>query len=202
MGKFKKSATSTFRLEGRFVDFLGKGEEEPKLLWIDTPEGERYIKLSKELRHPLRTVLQPGDWLEIFGKQKYKSKTGELKLKAQHVRLKTAVKPDEQLKVVPPATPAPKPKASIILCQKSSCRKRGASEVCQAATEALHNCGLEDQVAIKGTGCMKQCKQGPCLVFMPDKARYTQVDPKEVSTLVEKHLAAKLNSPRPNFQVK
>jgi (2Fe-2S) ferredoxin len=39
---------------------------------------------------------------------------------------------------------------------------------------------------------MKQCKTGPCVVFMPDKSRYTGVAPKEVSTLVEKHFAAKL----------
>jgi (2Fe-2S) ferredoxin len=59
-------------------------------------------------------------------------------------------------------------------------------------TASLRDRGLEDQVAIKGTGCMKQCKSGPCVVFMPDKSRYTGVAVKEVQILVEKHFTAKL----------
>ncbi|MBE9124667.1 MULTISPECIES: (2Fe-2S) ferredoxin domain-containing protein [unclassified Coleofasciculus] len=193
MGKsYKEAKVSTFTLEGRFVGFLGKVEEKPKLLWIDTAEGDRYLKLSKELRSPLREVLQPGDWIEISGKQKYKPKTGELKLKAQRVKLKTSPQRHEQPPVLPPPGVAPRTKASIMVCQKSSCRKRGAAEVCQAATGALRDRGLDDQVAIKETGCMKQCKQGPCMVVMPDKARYTRVDPNKMSMLVEKHFAAKL----------
>ncbi|HBY80813.1 MAG TPA: NADH:ubiquinone oxidoreductase, partial [Cyanobacteria bacterium UBA11148] len=86
----------------------------------------------------------------------------------------------------------PKPKASVILCQKSSCRKRGAAEVHQAVIESLGDRGLGEQVAIKDTGCMKQCKYGPCMVFMPDKSRYTEVRAKDVPMLVEKHFASKL----------
>jgi (2Fe-2S) ferredoxin len=180
---------STFRLEGRFVGFVGDLEEKPKRLRVATAEGERYIKLSKELRSSLREVLEPGDWIQISGEQKYKYKTGELKLKAFQLKL-TA--PIQQERVFQPPVAAPRTKACVMVCQKSSCRKRGAGEVCQAVTESLRDRGLEDQVAIKGTGCMKQCKSGPCVVFMPDKSRYTGVVPKEVPTLIEKHFAAKL----------
>lgn len=178
-----------FSLEGRFVGFVGDVEQKPKRLRLATAAGERYIKLGKELRGSLRETLQPGDWLKISGEQKYKYKTGELKLKAKQVTLKA---PSPQQNVFQPPVAAPRTKACVMVCQKASCRKRGAGEVCQAVTASLRDRGLEDQVAIKGTGCMKQCKSGPCVVFMPDKSRYVGVAAKEVSKLVDKHFAAKL----------
>lgn len=214
----KEGKVSPFYLEGRFIGFVGDVEEKPKRIRVATAEGERYIKLSKELRYSIRGVLQPGDWVEIFGELKLKDKTSELKLKASRLKvtapaLKGLVKEDREepgalatkdkktqnsstnssqnLNHTPP-TPAPKSKACVMVCQKSSCRKRGADKVCQALTESLHDHGLEDQVAIKGTGCMKQCKQGPCVVVMPDKSRYTGLAPQEIPKLVEKHFAAKL----------
>jgi (2Fe-2S) ferredoxin len=218
----KQGKVSPFYLEGRFIGFVGEVEERPKRIRVATAEGERYIKLSKELRYSMRGVLQPGDWIEIFGELKLKDKTGELKLKASRLKvtapaLKGLVKEDrdkpgalairggetqnvsansssssfQSLNHTPP-TPAPKGKACVMVCQKSSCRKRGADQVCQALTESLQDHGLEEQVAIKGTGCMKQCKQGPCVVVMPDKSRYTGLAPQEIPKLVEKHFAAKL----------
>lgn len=185
----KEKDVLRFSLEGRFVGFVGDLEEKPKRIRLATAEGERYIKLSKDLRGVLREVLQPGDWIQLSGEQKHNYKTGELKLKADHVNFKA---PNHQQNVFQPPLDAPKTKACVMVCQKSSCRKRGAGEVCQAVTASLRDRGLEDQVAIKGTGCMKQCKSGPCVVFMPDKSRYTGVAVKEVQILVEKHFAAKL----------
>ncbi|MEO8892019.1 MAG: (2Fe-2S) ferredoxin domain-containing protein [Coleofasciculaceae cyanobacterium] len=185
----KSAKISTFNLEGRFIGFVGELETKPKRLRLATAEGERYIKLEKELRSSLYEALTPGDWLQISGEQKYKYKTGELKLKAEQVTLKAA---NPQEKVFQPAVAAPKTKACVMVCQKSSCCKRGASQVLGALTESIRTRGLEDQVAIKGTGCMKQCKSGPCVVFMPDKSRYTKVAPKAVLELVDKHFAAQL----------
>lgn len=79
-----------------------------------------------------------------------------------------------------------------MVCQKSSCRKRGAADVSQAINATLDAKGLTDEIAIKGTGCMKQCKKGPCAVFMPDKERYVKMKPKQVPELIEKHFPAKL----------
>ena len=220
----KQGKVSPFYLEGRFVGFVGDVGEKPKRIRVATAEGERYIKLPKELRYSMSEVLQPGDWIEIFGELKHKDKTGELKLKAYHLKVKApvmkgvgteergqgdAAKGSTNLSVSPhlplstssscqspvnkpPAVATPKAKACVMVCQKSSCRKRGADEVCQALTESLRDRGLEDQIAIKGTGCMKQCKQGPCVIFMPDKSRYTGIAPQEIPTLVDKHFPAKL----------
>lgn len=185
----KSAKISAFNLEGRFIGFVGELETQPKRLRLATAEGERYIKLSKELRSSLYQALTPGDWLKVSGEQKYKYKTGELKLKAEQVTLKTA---SPQAKVSQPEAAAPKTKACVMVCQKSSCCKRGASQVLGALTESIRTRGLEEQVAIKGTGCMKQCKSGPCVVVMPDKSRYTKVAPKEALGLVDKHFTAKL----------
>ncbi|MBW4649549.1 MAG: (2Fe-2S) ferredoxin domain-containing protein [Kastovskya adunca ATA6-11-RM4] len=198
MGNLKeKTQVSKFSLEGRFVGFVGDVEEKPKRLRIATASGEHYIKLSKALQSFLREELEPGDWIQISGKQKYKPKSGELKLKAETVRTTAPTVPPKQQEVFLPSVaeskPASKTKDCIMVCQKSSCQKRGAGAVCQAVAESLQQQGLEDQVAIKGTGCMKQCKKGPCVVFMPDKSRYTGVQSKDVPELVEKHFAAKLN---------
>jgi hypothetical protein len=75
VGNFNKEGkVSQFSLEGRFVGFVGELEEKPKRLRVATSEGERYIKLSKELRGSLSEVLQPGDWIRILGEQKRKRK--------------------------------------------------------------------------------------------------------------------------------
>lgn len=221
----KEGKVSPFYLEGRFVGFVSDVGEKPKRIRVATAEGEHSIKLAKDLRYSMREVLQPGDWIEIFGELKLKPKTGELKLKAYHLKVKApamkrvetqeegqgdatfknsnhlpvspplplATSSSSQLPVnTPPTAATPKAKACVMVCQKSSCRKRGADAVCQALTETLRDRGLEDQIAIKGTGCMKQCKQGPCVIFMPDKSRYTGIAPQEIPTLVEKHFPAKL----------
>ena len=231
----KEGKVSPFYLEGQFVGFLDAFKEKPKCIRVATAQGERLIKLAKELRYSMGEVLQPGDWVEILGEQKLKYKTGELKLKAYQVRVLASVRKElekegngeihrstdtekisakghpfelsapnclpssysslSQASPSPdnrPPVAAPQTKTCVMVCQKSSCRKRGADQVCQAITESLRDRGLEEQIAIKPTGCMKQCKQGPCVVFMPDKSRYIGVSPNEINQLVEKHFAAKL----------
>jgi (2Fe-2S) ferredoxin len=185
---YREGKVSLFSLEGRFIGFVGDIEKYPKRLQVATATGDRYIKLSKHLRSSIREVLQPGDWVQILGEQKLK-KTGELKLKAFEVKPKALAKPPS---ISPCSIATPKTKACVMVCQKSSCRKRGAQEVAQAVQESLCDRGLEDQVTIKDTGCMKQCKQGPCVVFMPNKSRYTGVTPKQVDVLVDQHFTAKL----------
>jgi (2Fe-2S) ferredoxin len=181
----KETEVSQLRLEGRFIGFVGKEQDKPKRLEIKTTMGEYCIKISKNLRSSLREVLQPGDWIEIAGEHKYYYKTGEAKLKADWVEVTARVERKET--VLSPTVAAPQNQGSVMLCQKSSCRKRGAGFLGEALKESLCDRGLADQVTIKETGCMKQCEQGPCLVFLPDKARYTKVKSKDVSMLVEKH---------------
>ncbi|MEG5058301.1 (2Fe-2S) ferredoxin domain-containing protein [Microcoleus sp. A2-C5] len=85
-------------------------------------------------------------------------------------------------------TPA-KTKTKILVCQKSDCQKRGSAAVCKALETALNARGLEGQVTVQGTGCLKQCKAGPNMVLMPDKTRYSRIKPAEIPAMIDKHFA-------------
>lgn len=86
----------------------------------------------------------------------------------------------------PVQQPAVKP-AKILICQKSDCRKRGGDAICTLLQQELAQRGLEDQVIIQKTGCLKKCKAGPNLVMLPDKTRYSKVEPEKIPALIEQH---------------
>lgn len=188
MGKTLKQV-SAFSLEGRFLSFEIEDGYKIKRLNLATAEGEVCVKLSKEARASVRGVLTPGDWIWVFGERYTYPDTEEVKYKALlikqadpgHTPPLTASTP-----VVPPATTT-KPKATILVCQKSDCMKRGGKAVCQRLQQELSDRGLTDQVTIKGVGCMKECKAGPNLVVMPAKARYSRIDAAEIPDVLERH---------------
>lgn len=183
MGKSKANQVSKFSLEGRFLRFIGEREDKPKRLHLATPEGEYFIKLAKKLRTSPKNIV-PGDWVQISGKKKVSR--GQLKLKASRVYSA----PPKYADFPQPTAQLTGTKASIMVCQKSPCLKRGAGSVCQALEIALGDRGLKDQVFLKTTGCMNRCKAGPNVVFMPGKNRYSGIHPEEISALVEKHFSA------------
>ncbi|NJN11478.1 MAG: (2Fe-2S) ferredoxin domain-containing protein [Richelia sp. RM2_1_2] len=192
MGKSQRNEVSEFCLEGRFIDFVIKDGYKLKGLLLGTSEGERYIKLAKHLRVAFDLRLPPGTWLQVVGERKYDTKTGEVKLKAERVMAaRRSVEIPEEVQTIPTEKPKEKSvKKNILVCQKSSCMKRGGQKLCQALAASISERGLEDQVAIKGTGCMKNCKAGPNLI-MPDKTRYSKIQAEQVSTLMDKHFGLK-----------
>jgi len=187
MIKFKSKQISEFSLEGRFLGFVFEDGYKLKYLRMATSsQGECCIKLCKHLRADLELRLIPGDWLAVVGEKKLDNKTGQIKLKAERVVRAATSYTETALPVK--ATPI-KSKANILVCQKSDCMKRGGKAVCQTINAALSAHGLEDQVAIIGTGCMKNCKAGPNLV-MPDKTRYSRIQAVQIPALMDKHLSA------------
>ncbi|MDY6898550.1 MAG: (2Fe-2S) ferredoxin domain-containing protein [Cyanobacteriota bacterium] len=201
MGKSHRKEISEFCLEGRFLDFVIKDGYKLKGLLLGTSEGERYIKLEKHLRHSFDLRLPPGTWLQVVGEKKYDTKTGEVKLKAERVMAcRQDIQRTEEVIPAPVKTTVETAKENkkeksakgntILVCQKSSCMKRGGKKLCQALAASISERGLEDQVSIKGTGCMKKCKAGPNLI-MPDKTRYTKIQSEQVSTVMDKHFGPK-----------
>ncbi|KAB8319341.1 (2Fe-2S) ferredoxin domain-containing protein [Tolypothrix campylonemoides VB511288] len=210
MSKFHTTEVSEFCLEGKFLDFVIKDGYKLKGLLLQTADGECYVKLAKHLRASFDLRLPPGTWLQVVGEKKYDLKKGEVKLKAQQVmaaavEVKTHREKDAGIKNLPASSSFPtlecpgvgassssnakSKKATILVCQKSDCMKRGGKEVCQALEAAVSARGLESEVTIKGTGCMKNCKAGPNLV-MPDKTRYSRIKATQVPALIDKHFAA------------
>lgn len=198
---------SEFRLEGRFLDFVIKDGYKLKGLLLETSEGECYVKLAKHLRMALDWRLQKGTWLQVVGEKKYDLKTGEVKLKAYQVmaaqiearRQGDKETREETISLSSSFSTSPRAdvpissssevrtkKSSILVCQKSDCMKRGGRQLCQALEAAVSERGLESEVTIRGTGCMKNCKAGPNLV-MPDKTRYSRIHAAQVPALIDKH---------------
>lgn len=184
---------SQFSIEGRFLGFVFEDGWKLKSVQLATGEGENRIKLSKPLRVAVDRSLIPGTWVRVEGEKKLK-KSGEVKLKAYVLEPIAA-------STVQTAAPAPaetaKPKATILVCQKSDCCKRGGTQVCAALERNLRDRGLQEQVTVKGTGCLKQCKAGPAIVVMPDKARYTRVDASEIPAIIDKHFTPDSPSEKP-----
>ncbi|MGL5062989.1 MAG: (2Fe-2S) ferredoxin domain-containing protein [Microcoleus sp.] len=213
MYKFCKQV-SEFSLEGEILGLIFKDGYKLKYLRISNDRGVEYlVKLCKELRESFGEVLQQGLKVQVAGEKELNLKNGKLKLKAHTLKLAIEHQENKQLDftnarrveesegaidlettnciaISQAANNSAKPKAKILVCQKSDCQKRGGAAVCKALENALNSQGLQGQVTVQGTGCLKQCKAGPNIVLMPDKTRYSRIAPTEIPALIEKHFAA------------
>jgi (2Fe-2S) ferredoxin len=187
MGK-KHKQLSPFSLEGRFLGFGIEDGFKIKYLYLATASGEHCIKLTKEARASVRGVLTPGDWIWVMGEQSVERDGEEVKYRATRIRQAAPGQRDGEAIPTPMAQTKPKAQTTILVCQKSDCMKRGGKAVCQALQSTLSDRGLENQVVVKGTGCMKDCKAGPNLVVMPGKQRYSRVSPRDIPALIERHI--------------
>ncbi|XGV97012.1 MAG: (2Fe-2S) ferredoxin domain-containing protein [Leptolyngbya sp. BL-A-14] len=178
----KKELRSTLSLEGRCLGLVFK-DGRPKWLQLLTANGEHTVKLAKDVRASIGADLVPGAWIQVWGEQKLGRELGDASFKAYKVKVAAPGKPEE---LPTPAESRPTTSGKILVCQKSDCMKRGGKAVCHALEAALSNRQLKD-VKIQGTGCMKHCKAGPNIVFMPDKTRYSRVSAQDVDALVDEH---------------
>lgn len=207
---------SEFNLEGEILSLVIEDGCQLKYLRISTARKVEYlVKLRKELRSFLGPVLTPGLRVKVAGERELNLKNGKIKLKARSLTLaggnndrlpeqqdftsvpgeivisdsaigKTEFSPPEADRTVKARA---KTQTKILVCQKSDCQKRGAATVCKALENALNARGLEEEVTVQGTGCLKQCKAGPNIVVMPDKTRYSRIAPAEVPAIIDKHFA-------------
>ncbi len=185
-----KKQVTTFVLEGRLLDTLGKSALKPKYMRLATAEGEQLLKISKELRPLLsQNQLEMGSWIKVSGKETYKPKKGKRSRKIKtidsHPDLASSPQPvTVKEKGKSKEKPKKEKKENILVCQKSSCCKRGGKAVYQAAMETVEKHELRDRVQVKPTGCMGKCKKGPCLVMQADKSRHIGIKPEEVPDLI------------------
>lgn len=183
-----------FNFKGKLTKVSVK-KKKIKYIKLATSDGKYWIKIPKKLRTEIAS-LSKGSQIEVAGKSKQSSKRGKITYKAETVVLTpqtTESMPEVKTKTVsllPVFDSKTKSKAKVLICQKSNCWKKGGKQVCDEIESILSDRGLSEAIPIKKTGCLKQCKKAPALVMMPDKARYSKVKPKQVSSLVEKHLIA------------
>lgn len=199
MTKTKLKITQ-FSLIGQLIGFIFKDGVKLKYLRMAVDERECWIKLPKQIRTKLEqeifnsgvvATITPGCWLKIHGYQKRSPKTGKIKFKAETVELLDGSDHSPGLRGYEAIKPAKVTSAKILVCNKSSCRKRGAKQVCQALLSNLEKLGLEEKIEVKSVGCLKQCKKAPNLVIMPDKARYSYVKTQQIPELLTLHFKNK-----------
>ncbi|MBI5033868.1 MAG: NADH-quinone oxidoreductase subunit NuoF [Chloroflexi bacterium] len=68
---------------------------------------------------------------------------------------------------------------TISICGGTGCRAYGAEEVIASALD------LNDQIAVRVTGCPGFCEQGPIVVVQPDGIFYPHVKPQDLRDIVE-----------------
>ncbi|MBD2694070.1 (2Fe-2S) ferredoxin domain-containing protein [Anabaena catenula] len=196
---YTQTEVTEFCMEGRFLDFVIKDGYKLKGLLLSTSEGECYVKLAKHLRSTFDLRLPKGTWLQVVGTKQHDFKKDKLTLKAERV-MAAREEMSKQPALQNQNQPKPAKTQTILVCQKSDCMKRGGKALCQALESELRNNGLEDNVIIKGTGCMKNCKAGPNLL-MPDKTRYSKIQAAQVPALIDKHFGSEIQEQSKNVAV-
>jgi (2Fe-2S) ferredoxin len=186
----KKPVHLVGQLEGYEISKSGK----VRSLSLATSEELKQIKLTQSsrldlLQGTLNGLISQGIWLEVTGQQKV-CRDGSLKsLKAQQLKVlqdptdtnKPSINLDNTL--LKPSAASSK----ILICQKSSCRKRGSLAVQHALEQELSDRQLSSQVCVKATGCLKQCSKGPNLII--DKTPHRNVTVKDLGKLLDRHFA-------------
>ncbi len=186
MSKLKYKVTE-FNIVGQLIGFIIKDGVKIKYLRLTVSGLEYWVKMPKEMRNTLDQAIQPGRWLAISGMRQLCLKTGKIKFVADEINLLPDSTCENPENLQQPSPKTQKPKASILVCKKSSCAKRGGLEIYKAIQENLEAHGLENDVKVKLVGCVKECKKGPNVIVMPDKARYQRIHSEEVPKLIDKH---------------
>ncbi len=146
-----------FALEGVFLGFA----DSPRFLRLETAEGQREIKLSKEVcaylyRHvyALGKTLNRGDRLRVSGVRKK-----ECSWKAYALELL------DGLGEVDSAAPQVAAQLCLGVCHGKKCAAAGAGalkDLLAAAVDA--DPSLVGRVRVRALDCQKQCKQAPVVV--------------------------------------
>ncbi|MEN9222352.1 MAG: (2Fe-2S) ferredoxin domain-containing protein [Thermostichus sp. BF3_bins_97] len=200
MSKFPKQGIP-FESEGQFLGFLPSKEGKLKYLRWQAGSEIFFGKIPKPLRSALYRTLKPGDPVQICGEREVDLRKGEEKWVLYRVepvgdRAGSSPPAGFSAPVVgldPDPTAKGGVKGKVLVCQKSDCCRRGAGAVIQALN--AHLATYPDSIRVQGVGCMKDCKRGPHVVFMPDKARYSGVSAQGIPALLERHFP--LASPQP-----
>ncbi|MEN9203071.1 MAG: (2Fe-2S) ferredoxin domain-containing protein [Thermostichus sp. DG02_2_bins_29] len=175
-----------FQLEGQFLGFMPSADGKLKYLCWQTGSDLLVGKIPKAIRSELYRTLKPGDVIHIWGAWEVDLRKGQEKWVLYRVEPSSTEPPPPTLRTGPSlGNSDSRPKGAVLVCQKSDCCRRGAGAVIQALN--FHLASYPHSIRVQGVGCMKACKQGPNVVFMPDKARYSGVSPQRIPDLLERH---------------
>jgi bidirectional [NiFe] hydrogenase diaphorase subunit len=75
-------------------------------------------------------------------------------------------------------------KITLRCCMAAGCMSSGAQGVKQQLEKAVAEAGLQDQVEVRGVGCMKLCCEGPLVQADPQNSLYIKVTPENAPSVV------------------
>lgn len=179
---------SEFTIVGRLEDFVISSQGRIKYISLSTPDADYSIDIAKSPKCDLNKYLQRGCSLKVTGMQKYKLHQERFEYKAYSIEL--LAEPLDKLAVdtsIPSAIANSQSRTKILVCEGSSCCKQGGRAIANLLQTQLKAKGLSDKVEIKTTGCMKRCKQAPCLI-MPGRNYCSRVQPQQVAMLIDSSL--------------
>ena len=184
-----------FGLVGEFLGFILNKQDQPRglrLMWLGQ---EVIIKVAKYLRDDRYDGWIPGMQVEVWGTQQFSRKKDRMKFNAHRMSLRSSIPQVIPISQIPVSesivTSASNPKPAIIkVCGKPDCMKQGGKALCKTLDKALSSGDWDPSIQVQLTGCMGKCSQGPNLVVMPDKKRYSNVTEQDIPKVLSQHFSA------------
>lgn len=169
-----------FELTGRFLRFETSKRGEAKRLLVESDGHRERVKIARTLRKALPALLQPGVPVTIVGIRERREGSSEIRLKAKSIKpISTAA-----------AFQTGHRKGSIAICSKKNCWERGGKDLWKTLEKTIVSRGLADQIKLRRTGCLKNCKKCPCLVCLPDRAIHKRLKPVDAPAVLKRHFLA------------
>lgn len=80
-------------------------------------------------------------------------------------------------------------KHHVLICNGSSCMRKGGEEATQAIRKEIANLDLDTLIHTTRTRCNGRCKDAPVVVVYPEGTWYREVTAEIGGKIVEQHLA-------------
>ena len=183
----------TFDLEGIFLGFADRHPAKVKYLALEVDRERLTVTLPKELRHPMRLNLQPGDRVRCVGRSRLNHKAQMVELKAYQVfplPLANEAAARTSAMSLPngfAATTAAQQQFKILVCCKPNCQKQGGRALVAALERALAERNLRDRVTVEYTGCQSRCSQPPAFNIICGDCLYDRISFKDLYALLDEY---------------
>ncbi len=199
----KNLTLSEFSIEGKFQGFISDITGKFKYLRLATDSGDIQIKIPKKLRLPLSLSLEPGEQIRVSGvspklKAYEVTKVGVCPTQNTLLQQQTLIEHNQLTNIssqvsqdrLSSEASVDKPKAKIILCQKSGCLKRGGKGLLLELQKILRDRNLQDRVIIEySTGCLKCCKSAPNYILQIGNKEYKNIHPQAIASFLENQIS-------------
>lgn len=193
-------------LHGQYIGSTSSSKGRLKDIQLKRNQDEVTIKLPKSISHTLTGKLQPGMMLQVWVRPK-KSHLKALMVMpgtmptGVEVAIQEQPDPASENQVLEAQdssnTPSSQqsPVCTLNVCTKGKCYKQGGRQVLQALEDAVQAQNLEGAIAVKPTGCLKNCKKGPTVKASPDSKhdsnikskQYSFVRPQDIPQILQRH---------------